>query len=192
MFCTGLAKAVRRAGPGSLVAYVPSGARTSMLPPQAKHPHYWPTTGPSSLRAQGAGAIEGTVALPSDGDYDISLTGSIGRQLTLYVDGRRVGSLLDEWRYPSQFLRFANVSLRAGSHVIRITRPNGDLLPGSGDAPDGNSGTIGSLIFTLQQPLGGRLTVVPGSEAEHVCAAPFGYQWMEVLSAGASVPTGLS
>jgi hypothetical protein len=187
-FCRDLATAVRRAGAGASVAYVPSGPRAEMLPTLARHPHYWPATGPGSLRAHGAGVIEGSVTLPTGGTYDISMAGSVGRQLTLYVDGRRVGSLVDEWRYPSQYLRFALTSLGPGPHTIRLTRPNGNLLPGSGDAPDGNSSVIGTLVFTLRQPRTGRLTIAPGSEAGQVCTAPVGYEWIEVLSAGARVP----
>jgi hypothetical protein len=187
-FCRNLQAEVRRSGPGSSVAYVPSDPRIEMLPTLVGHPHYWPAAGPETLHAHGAGVIEGSVTLPSTGTYDISMVGSVGRKLTLDVDGRRVGSLEDEWRYPSQYLRFALTSLTGGRHAVRITRPNGNLLPGSGDGPDGNSGVIGPLTFTLQKPGAGQVVVQPGSEASRVCAAPVGYEWIEVLAPGAGTP----
>jgi hypothetical protein len=182
-FCQGLARSVRQAGAGSSVAYVPVGPRTQLVPTQATHPSYWHPLGPEALRAYGAGAIEGSISLPAGGAYEISMPGSVGRPLTLYVDGRRVGSVAYQFRYPGQFLRFAaRVSLSAGTHQIRLSRGNGSLAPASGDGPDTASGVIGPLIFTLEQPGDGSMAVVPGSEASRVCAAHVGYEWMEVLT----------
>jgi hypothetical protein len=189
-YCRTVARTLHQSGAGSSLAYVPTGPRTMLIPTQAKHPDYWPALGPESLRGVGAGAIEGTVSLPASGTYDISMPGSVGRRLTVYVDGRRVGSVEDEFRYPSQFMRFALVKLSAGRHRIRLTRPNGSLAPASGDGPDTDSGVIGPLIFSLEQPGDGRLMVVPGAEAGRVCAARTGYQWIEVLRPGARAHTG--
>lgn len=189
MFCRGLVRSVRRAGAGSSVAYVPTGPRTLLIPTQATHPSYWHALGPEALRAYGAGTIEGSVSLPASGTYDVSMPGSIGRPVTLYIDGHRAGSVSYQERYPGQYLHFARVYLSAGTHQIRLSRGNGSLSPGSGDGPDTDSGVIGPLIFTLQQPQDGSLKVVPGSEAERVCAAHVGYQWIEVLRPGARAST---
>jgi hypothetical protein len=180
-YCRGMAATVRQAGPGTSVAYVPIGPRTVLNPTLARHPSYWHALGPEALRGYGAGALQGSVSLAASGTYDISMPGSVGRPLTLYVDGRRVGSVAYQWRYPGQFLRFARVSLSAGSHQVRLTRPNGSLHPGSGDGPDAASAEIGPLIFTLQEPQDGRLIVVPSSQAARVCSAHEGYEWIEVL-----------
>jgi hypothetical protein len=40
---------------------------------------------------------------------------------------------------------------------------------------------VGPLIFSLQQPGGGTVVVVPGDEAARICSAHTGYQWIEVL-----------
>jgi hypothetical protein len=184
-FCSGLLAAVRRAGAGASVAYVPSASRTEMIPTRVTHPSYWHAVGPEALRAYGAGAIEGSISLPASGSYDISMPGSVGRPIVLYIDGQRAGSVAYQERYPGQFLHFAQVFLKAGTHRIRLTRGGGSLHPGSGDGPDTSSGVLGPLIFALEQPPDGRLVVVPGSEAARVCAADAGYQWMEVLAPGA-------
>jgi hypothetical protein len=184
-YCRAFENDVRRAGRAASVAYVPSGTHVAIIPTQATHPSYWHPLGPESLRAYGAGEIKGSVSLPSGGTYDISMPGSIGREVTLYVDGRRVGSLVNQWRYPGQFLRFSLTRLSAGRHRVRLVRPNGNLLPGSGDGPDAASGVLGPIIFTLEQPEGGRVVVVPGSMAARACAARVGYEWMEVLRPGA-------
>jgi hypothetical protein len=188
-YCRVVAATLRQAGAGSSLAYVPTGPRVSLIPTQVKHPDYWHELGPESVRGFGAGAIEGSITLAGTGAYDISMPGSVGRPLTLFVDGRRVGSVEDEFRYPAQFLRFARVQLSAGAHQIRLIRPNGSLAPASGDGPDTDSGVIGPMIFSLEQPGDGSLVVVPASRAAGVCAAHAGYQWMEVLRPGARATT---
>jgi hypothetical protein len=184
-FCRGLTKSVREAGAGSSVAYVSSDPRIQLSPTQATHPRYWHALGPETLRASGAGTLRWSASIPATGTYDISMAGSIGRPLTLSIDGHRAGSIAYQWRYPGQFLHFATVRLSAGVHQIRISRPNGSLAPGSGDGPDTASGVIGPLILTVQQAHDGTLMIVPAREAARVCAAPVGYEWMEVLRPGA-------
>jgi hypothetical protein len=185
-FCRNLANSIRRAGPGVRVAYVPTGPRVPMVPNLVKHPDYWPALGPETLRLIGAGAIEGTIALPANGTYEVSMPGSVGRPLTLYVDGRRAGSIGYEERYPGQYLSFGRVHLSAGAHRVRVVRGNGSLHPGSGDGPDADTGEIGTMLFTLEQPQDGRMVVVPASAAQRVCAARAGYQWIELLRASPS------
>jgi hypothetical protein len=180
-YCRVMTATVRRAGPSSSIAYVPIGPRTVLNPTQATHPSYWHALGPEALRGYGAGTLQGSVSLSAPGTYDISMPGSVGRPLTLYVDGRQVGSISYQERYPGQFLRFTRVTLSAGAHQVRLTRPNGGVHPGSGDGPDTATGVIGPLIFTLQQPRDGKIIVVPSSEAARVCAAREGYEWIEVL-----------
>jgi hypothetical protein len=184
-FCLLLLHTARRAGPGSLVAYVPAGPRAVLVPTLAKHPSYWHAFAPEALRAYGAGAVEGSLVLPASGTYEVSMPGSVGRPITLYVDGHRAGSIAYQERYPGQYLRFGRVSLSAGVHTVRLVRGSGDLHPGDGDGPDTSSGVIGRVTFTLERPQNGRLKVVPRSQAARVCAAHEGYQWMEVLAPGA-------
>jgi hypothetical protein len=186
-FCRNLATSIRHAGAGARVAYVPSSPRAEFIPAQATHPGYWPMLGPEALRAIGAGTVEGSVTLPASGTYEVSLVGSVNRPLTLYVDGRRAGSISNQVRYPGQYIAFARVTLTAGEHRLRISRGNGTLSPGSGDGPDPNSSVIGPLVFKREEAQNGALRVIPGGQAARVCRARVGYQWMEILrpSAGA-------
>jgi hypothetical protein len=188
-FCRGMAATLRKAGAGASIAYVPSATRVALNPTTTRHPSYWHPVNPEALVSRGSGAIEGSVSLPAAGAYDISMAGSVARQLTLYVDGRRVGSLAYEERYPGQYLSFAHTKLGAGTHRIRLTRPNAGLEPGSGDGPDGSTSVLTPLVFSLQKPEDGRLLVAPASAAARVCAARVGYQWIEVLSPGAQITT---
>jgi hypothetical protein len=182
-YCSVMANTVRNTKGATSVAYVPSPPRVVLNPVQATHPDYWHASGPEALRPYGAGAVEGTISLPASGTYEVAMPGSASRRLTMYVDGREVGSFANEVRYPGQFLRFGFVHLSAGSHQIRMVRPDGNLGPASGDGPDNDSGVIGVLMFTLQQPTAGRLVVAPVGQAAKICAARVGYQWIELLGA---------
>jgi hypothetical protein len=184
-FCRGLVKALRRGGPGATVAYVPVGPRAALVPNRVSHPSYWPPLGPEALHAVGAGTVHGRLSLPGSGTYEIWMPGSVGRPLTLYVDGRRVGSVAYQFRYPGQFLKFATVTLTGGTHDVRLVRGNGSLHPASGDGPDTASGVVGQLLFSLRRPGDGRVAIVPARAAARVCKATVGYEWMEVLRPGA-------
>jgi hypothetical protein len=184
-FCRGLLARARRAGAGASVAYVPVGPRAALVPTQVAHPDYWHPLGPEALRAIGAGTVQGNLSLPGSGSYEVWMPGSVGRPLTLYIDGRRVGSVGYQFRYPGQFVKFATLSLTGGAHEIRLVRGNGSLHPGSGDGPDTASGVVGQLLFSQVRPGDGRVAVVSARAAAKVCRAPVGYEWMEVLRPGA-------
>ncbi|HEV7528621.1 MAG TPA: hypothetical protein VGO29_06970 [Solirubrobacteraceae bacterium] len=188
VFCEGLRKAVQSAGTGASIAYVPTSPRTVLIPTQAKHPSYWHAVTPEALRAYGQGSIEGSISVSAAGTYEVSMPGSVGRRVTVLVDGRRVGSIGYQERYPGQYLRFGRIALSAGAHSVRLTRPAGDLHPGSGDGPDTSSGILGSLTFALQRPQAGKLRLAAGKNSGRVCAAHVGYQWIEVLKPGARAP----
>lgn len=182
--CDSLQTSVRRAGPGALLVYMPSRPLANLIPAAAVHPSYW--HGSEALQALGAGTIQGSVSLPTGGTFDVWMAGSIGRPLTLYIDRRRIASVGYQERYPNQYIHFADLSLSAGHHMARLTRPNGSLHPGSGDGPDATSGLIGPLLFALKRPGDESMQVALGSEARHVCAAHASYQWIEVLGPGAA------
>jgi len=192
-YCKVLLSNVKKAGASSLIAYVPSGPRVSLIPNLTTHPSYWRPLSPEALRSYGAGVISGSISVPGAGTYEVSMPGSVGRPLSLYVDGRRVGGIAYQERYPGQYLRLATVSLSAGTHRIRLSRSNGSLAPGSGDGPATDTGVVGTLTFELERPQNGRLVVAPSSQAARICAAHVGYEWIEILRPGAafaSSPTG--
>ncbi len=177
--CASLTADIRRAGPGARIAYVSSRPFANLIPAAVSHPSYW--HGGEAIQAYGAGAVQGSLSLPGSGLYYIWMAGSIGRPLTLYIDGRRITTVGYQERYPDQYIHFADISLSAGRHVIRMARPDGSLHAGSGDGPDATSGLVGPLLFTLQRPGDENVRTLPGNKAHHVCTAHTGYQWIEVL-----------
>ena len=184
-FCAGLATQLRRAGPGAEVAYLPSPLALEVSPLSGVHPHYW-TPIADAIKTVGAGYDTMTFAMTTAGAYTLWMRGSVGRPMHFTLDGRPIGTLAYDERYPGEWLQVdARLQVSAGSHVLRVTRGNGSLHPGSGDGSDLISDLLGPLIFLPQSPATDALDVVPASAAQRVCSARVGYQWMEVVLPGA-------
>ncbi len=190
-FCQGLAVWVSRAGPGASVAFVMPPVTAQALPVTGTRPHYWQVLG-DNLRTLGAGSDTMTFSVPSGDVYSLWLRGSVGRPMTFALDGRRLGQLAYEERYPQQWLQIGgDVRIAAGTHTLRVTRGNGSLHPGSGDGTDVVSDLLGPIAVRREDPDAGRVEVAPATNAQQVCHAPVGYQWIEVLRPAAIPPDAL-
>jgi hypothetical protein len=183
-FCRELVSDVRKAGPGAQVSYSLTSALAVVNPVETTHPHYWKAAGPGTLLLYGAGSLQKSFSLPQRAHYGVWIQGSIGRTLTIDIDGRRLSTLGYEERYPNQFLLLGYADLAAGPHTLRIARGGGDLHPGSGDPGESAGRTLGAIVFNREDASSNRVYVAPGRRAEQVCTAPVGYEWMEVLKPG--------
>jgi len=179
-FCGNLLTALRRAGAGATVAYVTSPLRSEVMPTTGVHPSYWKAVG-SELLAHGAGSDQVSFTLPRAATYSLWITGTIGRPIKFILDGRAVGTVAYEERYPGQFLHIGVRTLAAGRHTLEILRGNGSLHPGSGDDIDPDTRGLGVIVLSTQEPQSQPVQVAPASAAARVCSAPVGYEWMEVL-----------
>jgi hypothetical protein len=191
-YCRRVVEVARGAGPGAEIAYAQTATAAVTSPTQGTRPSYWRELGPGTVAARGAGVAQMTVKLPVTGRYSLWLQGSVGRPLEIYVDGRRVTSVGYEERYPDQFLLLSETTLAAGTHTVRVVRGNGSLHPGSGDPPTETIGrTLGAIVFDRVEASNDRVYVAPASSAAQICAAPVGYQWLEVLRPGGAPPDAL-
>jgi hypothetical protein len=181
-FCAKLIDTLHQAGPGATVAYVPAAPTVELLPAAGVHPNYW--RGEGGLAVYGAGRDRISFALAQPADYSLWIAGSIGRPIEFVLDGRSVGTVAYEERYPGQFIHIGARQLAAGPHTLELVRGGGSLHPGSGDDVDPDTGELGQIVLIPGESPPSQVEVVPGSDAEKVCAAPVGYQWMEVLRPG--------
>jgi hypothetical protein len=184
-FCRGLQKSLRAAGRGATVAYVPTPPTTAVLPGAGVHPDYWRPQG-GELVAYGAGSDRIAFKLTKAADYTLWMEGTVGRPLKFILDGRPVGTIAYEERYPNQFMRIGARALAAGRHTLEIERGGGSLHPGSGDDVDPDTRGLGPIVLAPQGAPSNQVRVAPGADAERLCTAPVGYQWMEVLRPGAA------
>jgi hypothetical protein len=190
--CRVVTQGARRAGPGALIAYAQHASPIVLNPVEGIHPDYWRPIGLSALAVYGAGSDDMKFAATGSGSYSIWLQGSVGRPLDVYIDGRRVAGIAYEERYPGQFLLVGKVTLDAGSHTLRLVRGGGSLHPGSGDPPgEMATRTIGAIVLAPDDANEDRVHVASASSAARICAAPVGYEWLEVLHPGAAPPNAL-
>lgn len=184
-YCRRVVEVAAHAGRGAEIAYAQTATAAVTSPTQGTRPSYWRELGPGTVAARGAGVAQMTVKLPVTGRYSLWLQGSVGRPLKIYVDGHRLTSVGYEERYPDQFLLLSETMLAAGTHTVRVVRGNGSLHPGSGDPPTETIGrTLGAIVFDRVEASNDRVYVAPASRAAQICAAPVGYQWLEVLRPG--------
>jgi hypothetical protein len=187
--CRVLVAQARRAGAGGRVAYAQTSLAAVANPATGVHPSYWRALGPATLQARGAGTAEMQVTLPRTARYSVALQGSIGRPITIYLDGRRLTRVGYEDRYPAQYIQLTTATLTSGRHTLRVVRGGGSLHPGSGDTPYETAGRVlGELFFSYVQTTEDSVHVAPSSRMEQICAAPVGYEWLEVLKPGAAPP----
>lgn len=190
--CRVLDTRAEQAGPNAELAYAKPNTIAVANPAEGVRPSYWRALGPSTVAAYGAGSDLMKVAIPASGRYGIWLQGSIGRPLAVYLDGKRLTSIGYEERYPSEFLYMTSATVTAGIHTLRIVRGGGSLHPGSGDAHvETASRTIGAIVFSREPTSANQIYVAPASRMAQICAAPVGYQWIELLKPGGAPPDAL-
>ena len=189
-FCAKLVAQARKAGPGAQIAYAKTSVAAVANPLAGVHSSYWHPLGPSTLLAYGAGSAHTKVTLPGSGRYSVWVQGSVGRPVSFYLDGRRLASVSYEERYPAEFLYVSSGTFSAGVHTLSIVRGGGSLHPGSGN-PGSETGpaTIGAIVFEHQHPNQDSVYVAPAARTAQICAAPVGYEWLELLRPAELRPT---
>lgn len=123
---------------------------------------------------RGAGTISGEVLVERAGRYDVWLELSDRRDWTVRVDGqelRRRGRL--DGRASAE--RVGTVDLEAGTHAISLSRPGGNLRPGSG----GHMRLLGPVALTPADPGGLPARELPAARYETLCGQEA--DWVEAI-----------
>jgi hypothetical protein len=107
---------------------------------RAQLPPYWGPSGAGEIGVHGAGTL--TATFEAGGDLQVWLGGSIGREVTVEIDGRSVGKVAGARNYGGALEPVGFVTLRPGAHELRISRPRGDLSPG-----DGSGTRLGPVVL---------------------------------------------
>jgi hypothetical protein len=96
---------------------------------------------PLAIDAGTGGSVSASAPLTSDGGFEVWLRGSAHRDLTLSVDGHRVGTVR-AINTPGQWMSAGTIDLGAGPHTVTVSRPRRSLSPG-----DGQSDRIGPVAL---------------------------------------------
>jgi hypothetical protein len=131
--------------------------------------------GPSgTLFMKGRGELDATIDVPAGGPYDVWLQASVGRRLTVQIDGRAVTSAAYQANEPEQYAHAGSVSLTAGSHQLRIVRAGGDLHPGNGAVNE-----LGLIKFSSPASTARQVTMLPPPSWRQLCGKRL--DWVELV-----------
>jgi hypothetical protein len=181
-YCRRVGTAVAKAGPGAQIAYaVPKRNVVTVAPDPRAVPAFWGRQG-NVMTAGAPGRWQQPFIVPATGTYHVLMGGSVGRRITISVDGREVRVL--RWResYQGQFIPVATMRLTRGTHMLAIFRPGGNLLPGTGNDSAGTTTSIGPVVL---DPAWEQTVVrsAPASQLARVCGSDQPLDWLEVWRA---------
>jgi hypothetical protein len=182
-FCARVQDSVAKAGAGATIAYaVPKPDVVTAAADPATVPPSWGREG-DDLLAGAPGRWQQPFVVRRPGSYRAFFKGSVGRRVTISVDGRRIGA--PRWRetYPGQSMLLGTLRLTRGEHRVEILRGGGNLLPGTGNDASGVTTRIGPVVF---DPTDERETVrtAPAARLRAVCGSPQPLDWIEVVRPG--------
>jgi hypothetical protein len=166
-----------RAQDARLVA-APRAAAPTMAPGKADHSPSWVVHPDGvSLSPIGPGEVNGRITVPAAGAWEVWLTGSFGRGVTVSVDGRRVGGVHYRLNGRDDAELAGTVRLAAGRHEVRLARGGGSLHPGNGSDP-----RFGPVALA---PAGGPppLRTVAPADAASLCGTSL--DWIEIVGGAA-------
>ncbi|MEA2246861.1 MAG: hypothetical protein QOH46_1390, partial [Solirubrobacteraceae bacterium] len=178
-FCRRVDAAVQKVGPGARIAYaLPKPDLVRVEPDPRAKPAFWGRQG-NVLFAGAPGRWKQPFVVPATGTYSMLMGGSVGRKITISVDGREVRVL--RWResYQGQYIFLANLRLTRGTHTLAVFRPGGNLLPGTGNDSSGTTTRIGPVLLdpAWQQQV---VRSAPASRLAAVCGSQQRLDWLEV------------
>jgi hypothetical protein len=165
------------AGPEGEVAAAERVPTTTSSLTGAPHPIAWTPTEPGSpdLIPRGPGSMELEVSVPLSDHYGFYLQGSVRNRLTVLVDGREVGSIVQQLNPAKQFLYFGSASLEQGPHIVTLDYEGQTLGPGSGGPPE----PIGPLVLSSVRNEDPPVRKLPSSDARSLCGKHL--DWVEAL-----------
>jgi hypothetical protein len=128
---------------------------------------------PATVILAGAGTITGKLEVPTAGRYDLWVDGTDRRDWPVTIDGKSAGTALGRLNSRGVADRVGTLSLAAGPHEVKLTRPAGSLAPGSG----GRQRLLGPVVLTVADPGGLPVKKIPASRYEELCGKSV--DWVE-------------
>ncbi len=179
--CSQAARAMRSAGAGASIAYMPSPANYVQVDSSNSVVKGAWQIGGGYVLANGAGQESRRQPIPAAGSYDFYLGGSFGRPVSVSIDGHHVGTAAYSPSYPGQWLLIGSRDLAKAVYDVKVTRGGISLHPGNGDGVDGFNRSIGPLIITPVQPATPQVVYPSAAQFSSACVKPGAVRWVEVV-----------
>ena len=182
--CSDVRKLARKArAAGGKLAYVERPLAPTFVTEKAQHPASWAHYAgwPGSVVPSGPGRVKAQIKFPDAGTFKVWMEGSFGRAVSVWVDGKKLGSVADELGYPGQHFDMGTVRLAKGLHDIELVRGGGDLRPANGDIPEASVRNIGPVVFNNQVNEDLKVQTIDPAQAAELCGKRL--DWIEVVEA---------
>ncbi len=167
-----------------LVAGAPAGARLvaadrrgPVLVPleEAAYPRAWSAGADADApRPTVPGTLSAEVEVPSAGEYELWLGGSVRPLVGARIDGRAFGEARGELNNAGGYVSFGRGELARGRHLIELEFSAPDLRPGSA----GPAKPIGPLALAGADAARSRLVEVDPADARSLCG--HSWDWVEL------------
>lgn len=170
--CRDLRRAASEAGSGATIAYVERPRLPAVNPVKAKRAAGWAETA-DGVGLYTPGELEANVKAARPGRYRVWLKGDFGRELRVFVNGRRVGAVSYQSGNEGNYASAGEATLNAGRNRLRLERSGGSLRPG-----DHVPGALRAIVF---EPVGARADVLtmPTSDWRKLCERTV--DWVELV-----------
>ena len=161
----------------ALVAYAPRAPTVTFVPTKAAYPPGWAIFGADHdelIPDRKPGAVVGALRVTRPGRYQVWLSGSFSRRVTVWIGNRLIGSVPLDVGPPGQYVRVGDVTLAAGNQSVLIVRPSEHLAPGENASTE----LLGPLVLVRS---GGSPPVeeVSPEKALSLCGRPV--DWLEIV-----------
>ena len=179
--CAEAKAAARKAPPGASLAYtLPPRGYVQVDGSNMTVSRYFAATG-GTIIANGPGHAVREQPIPAAGVYKFFISGSFGRPVDVYVDGRHVGTAAYQISYPDQWVLIATRRLSKGVHRIELRRGGVSLHAGNGNGLDGLSRTIGPLVIIPAGSVTPTVHREPLSALPRLCRSTQRLRWLEIV-----------
>ncbi|HTB71384.1 MAG TPA: hypothetical protein VK707_10410 [Solirubrobacteraceae bacterium] len=179
--CAEATAAARKAGAGARIAYTLAPAGYVQVDGSNMTVTGGLTPLGGTIIGNGAGRAVREQPIPVAGTYDFFFSGSFGRPVDVYVDGRHVGTAAYQESYPGGWILIATSRLSAGVHKIEIRRGGVGLHPGNGNALDDFNRTIGPLVIFPARPATPVVHYDSVGALTRLCGSPRRLRWLEIV-----------
>jgi hypothetical protein len=179
--CAEAKAAARKAGPGARLAYTqPPSGYVQVDGSNMTVSRYFLASG-GTILANGPGTAVREQPIPASGTYKFFISGSFGRPVDVYVDGRHVGTAAYQVSYPDQWVLVATKGLSKGVHKIELRRGGFSLHPGSGKSVDGFNRTIGPLVIIPAAAVTPPVHYESLDALPRLCRSTRALRWLEIV-----------
>jgi hypothetical protein len=174
--CRAVHRLARKATPRGQLVAVARKRIEAIRPAATVHPVAWEWAGyPRSLLPTTPGTLEALTRITRPGEYDVWLGGSVRPEVSVEIDGRRVGEVRRQLNNQGEYVQLGSARLAPGDHKLTIEFHAADLHPGSGGAPS----PVGPLVLSPQDPANTRVTRFEARDAARLCGKR--WDWIEAV-----------